>query len=176
MPQLPESNNQRSQAGMRPLASGHPAGPPLAHPDPFLIEVCPHENETSRVVDHVSNIHYLEWLDRAAEMHMDAMGWTRADLLATGRMWFVARHEIDYLAEVRAGEVLYLATWVRDLRRAKSWRDSVLWRLDGDPDDEPRMVCTASTLWVLVDLKTRRPCRVPEAMTKALNPLSPRHR
>jgi acyl-CoA thioester hydrolase len=145
--------------------------PELAHPSPFFAIVRPHHDEQSRIVDHVSNVEYLRWLDRAAELHMDSMGWTREALLETGRMWFVARHEIDYLAEAHAGDELHLATWVRDLRRAKSWRETVIWRGAADSDDEPCMVCSASTLWVLVDLQTRRPCRVPPDMAEVLSPL-----
>ncbi len=35
------------------------------------------------------------------------------------------------------------------------------------------LVCRASTLWVLVDLATRRPRRVPAAMVDCLDPLEP---
>ena len=156
---------------VRPLLARPSCTPPLAHPEPFFAAVHPCSEEQSRIVDHISNVEYLRWLDRAAELHMDSLGWTRDDLLETGRMWFVARHEIDYLAEVHAGDELHLATWVRDLRRAKSWRDTTIWRTNADSDDEPRMVCSASTLWVLVDLQTRRPCRVPPDMVDVLSPL-----
>ncbi|MEE3001493.1 MAG: acyl-CoA thioesterase [Planctomycetota bacterium] len=144
--------------------------PSIEHPSPFFVEITANEGETSRVVEHVSNVHFLRWLDRGAELHLDSAGWTRSDLLSRGLMWFVARHEIDYIAEVLPGDQLYMATWVRDLRRVKSWRDSVLWRIE---DDEPRIVCTASTLWVLVLLETRRPCTVPADMAAALEPLHP---
>ncbi|MDG2291244.1 MAG: acyl-CoA thioesterase [Phycisphaerales bacterium] len=156
---------------VRPLGTPPVGHPPLDHPHPFFAEVRPDHAESSQVVDHVSNVHYLRWLDRAAELHMDAQGWTRDSLLSAGHMWFVARHEIDYRAEVHAGDVLHLGTWVRDIRRAKSWRDTVLWRQNGNPDDEPQVVCTASTLWVLVELESRRPRRVPAAMAAAMNPL-----
>ena len=159
------------QPDVRPLHGPPDDAPSLEHPAPFFAIVRPHHDEQSRIIDHVSNVEYLRWLDRAAELHMDALGWTRDALLKTGRMWFVARHEIDYLAEAHAGDELHLATWVRDLRRAKSWRDTVIWRSPTDSDDEPCMVCRASTLWVLVDLQTRRPCRVPPDMADVLSPL-----
>ncbi len=152
------------------LGSPPAISPSIEHPSPFFVEITADEDETSRVVEHVSNVHFLRWLDRAAELHMDNAGWTRADLLAEGWMWFVARHEIDYIAEVLPGDQVYMATWVRDLRRVKSWRDSILWRIE---DGEPRIVCTASTLWVLVLLETRRPCSVPADMAAALEPLHP---
>lgn len=127
----------------------------------------------SRGVPHVNNAEYVRWIDRLAEMATDAAGFTRASMLGENRMWFVARHEIDYRAEVHADEHLVLATWVRDLRRSKSWRDTVIWRPGQNAQDDPVVVCTASTLWVHVDLATRRPCRVAADMAAALDPLHP---
>jgi acyl-CoA thioester hydrolase len=148
--------------------------PTLQHARPWFASIHATSAGTSRGVDHVSNIEFVRWLDRAAELHLDSLGWTRGDLFASGRMWFVARHEIDYRAEVLAGDDLVLATWVRDLKRAKSWRDTVIWRNCIDEDDEPCIVCTASTLWVHVDLETRRPCRVDHSMAEAFDLLHPR--
>jgi acyl-CoA thioester hydrolase len=81
-------------------------------------------------------------------------------------MWFVARHEIDYLAECWRGDELVIATWVRDFKRVKSWRDFAIMR----PGDGT-LVCRASTLWVLVELKTRRPVRIEPAMIDRFDPL-----
>lgn len=52
-----------------------------------------------------------------------------------------------------------IATWPRDFARVKSWRDYVVIR----PSDQT-VVCKASTLWVLVNLETRRPIRIPQEM------------
>jgi acyl-CoA thioester hydrolase len=52
-----------------------------------------------------------------------------------------------------------IATWARDFARVKSWRDYAVIR----PSDKT-VVCRASTLWVLVNLETRRPIRIPPAM------------
>jgi acyl-CoA thioester hydrolase len=83
-------------------------------------------------------------------------------------MWFVARHEIDYLAEAFPDDELIIATWVRDMRKVKSWRDYLIIR----PADQT-VICRAATLWVLVDLATRRPCRIEREMADRFNPLVP---
>lgn len=170
MPTNTDTGSLDSVPNVVPLDRPPGATPPIEHSSPFFVEITADDGETSRAVDHVSNVHFLRWLDRAAELHMDSAGWTRADLLAEGHMWFVARHEIDYVAEVIPGDRLYMATWVRDLRRVKSWRDSVIWRIE---DAGPKIVCSASTLWVLVLLETRRPCTVPADMAASLEPLHP---
>ncbi|MEE2719033.1 MAG: thioesterase family protein [Planctomycetota bacterium] len=147
--------------------------PTMEHPRPWLVSIRTTGAGESRSVAHISNIEYVRWLDRAAELHLDHLGWTRQAMLEAGTMWFVARHEIDYRAEVHANEELVLATWVRDLKRSKSWRDTIIWRPGVSQDDEPVIVCTASTLWVHVDLDTRRPCRVGPEMAAAIDPLHP---
>jgi acyl-CoA thioester hydrolase len=119
------------------------------------------------VIEHASNVEYVRWLDRAAELHSDSLGCTRAALLERGQMWFVARHEIDYLAEAWLGDELLIATWVRDMRRVRSWRAYAIIR----PGDD-QVICRAATLWVLVDLATRRPVQIPEEMRRRFQPLT----
>ena len=161
----------------------HVAAPPLVacsdpirvdpelvpHPRPFLCELTINDDQLSQVIAHVNNIEYVRWLDRAAEMHADAWGWTRPRLLERGWMWFVARHEVDYIAECWRGDRLVVATWVRDARRVRSWRDYTVLRADDDGAWEP--VCRASTLWVLIDLETRRPRPIPDDMLKSFDAL-----
>lgn len=138
----------------------------VAHPAPFVCGLTVSADQLSRSIPHVSNIEYVRWLDRAAELHALAVGASWRDLYAQGRMWFVARHEIDYQAEVWESDELLIATWVREFRRVKSWRDSVIAR----PSDGT-IVCCAATLWVLVDLVTRRPVRIAPDLAARFTPL-----
>ena len=140
----------------------------VVHPRPAWLRVRSSEEEASAVIPHVSNVAFVRWIDHAAERALSAAGWSYQDLLDHRAMFFVARHEIDYRMEVDPGEDLFMATWVRDIRRVKSWRDTIIWRIW---DDEAVVVCTASTLWVHVNLETRRPTRIPVDMTEALVPL-----
>ncbi|HRP63317.1 MAG TPA: thioesterase family protein [Phycisphaerales bacterium] len=157
--------------------SGHlvPLGSPIdwsrydvPHHAPFQCHLTIAPSQISDTIPHVSNIEYVRWLDRAAELHSDACSYTRQSMLDAGVMWFVARHEIDYLAETWLDDHLLIATWVRQVRRVKAWREYVVVR----PADET-VICRAATLWVLVDLTTRRPTRIPEIMAKAFAPIEP---
>jgi acyl-CoA thioester hydrolase len=151
------------------VLSAPPTGAPeVPHPQALWAQLTPGEDASSRAVNHVSNVEYVRWLDQLGQLHMNALGWTSEDLLASGAMWFVARHEIDYRLEARAGELLIAATWVRNLRRVKSWRDVMVWR---PAPDGWKLVCTATTLWVYVDLESRRGTRPPGDMVAALQPL-----
>ncbi|MFO0963086.1 MAG: acyl-CoA thioesterase [Phycisphaerales bacterium] len=147
-------------AALRP-----PDGAGVAHARPFALRLVPGAEGVSRAVAHINNVEYVRWLDRAAELHADALGYTRAAMLEQGRMWFVARHEIDYKSEAFPGETLHVFTWVRTMGRSASWRDTVVVRADG------RLVCRASTCWAFVDLETRRPARIPAEMALAFDPL-----
>ena len=139
------------------------------HPSPFqcAIEITP--EQSSNEVDHVNNIEFLRWIDNASQLHCDACGWERAKLLSNGIMWFVARHEIDYCSEARSTDCLRLTTWVDDVRRVKAWRTTYVHALG----EEPRIVCKCKTLWVLVDIESRKPKTVPLDMAKSFHPLTP---
>lgn len=155
-------------AELRPCSiSGDLAAYGVTNSAPFVCELVVARAGLSGIVDHVSNIEYVRWLDRAAELHADSLGFTRQRLLGEGVMWFVARHEIDYLAEAWPGDRLVIATWVRDMRRVKSWRDYVIAR----PSDGA-VICRAATLWVLVDLETRKPTRIPAPMIESFQAFS----
>ena len=142
------------------------AGYEVPHSAPFLIDLRIGASDLAEVIEHVSNVQYIRWLDRAAELHADSLGYTRRWMLDHGVMWFVGRHEIDYRAEAWLDDELVVATWVRDMKRFKSWRDYLVIR----PRDE-RVICQASTLWVFVDLGTRRPRRVDDEMIQRFAPL-----
>ncbi len=136
------------------------------HARPFLAEIVVAKEHLSRALPHANNIEYVRWLDQVAEMHADSLGHTRDRLIAEDRCFFVARHEVDYLAECWEGERLLIATWVRSMRKTTSWRDTIIVR----PADTT-VVCRASTLWAFVDLISRRPARIPAAMAASFDPL-----
>jgi len=141
----------------------------LDSPHPFLCDITIDSGQLGSEIPHVANVEYVRWLDRAAELHADSLGFTRRRMLDEGFMWFVARHQIDYRAEVWGQDRLVIATWVRDVRRAKSWRDYLVVR----PSDRA-IVCEASTLWVLVRLSDRRPVQFTREMINAFSPLQTR--
>ncbi|MBI1303276.1 MAG: acyl-CoA thioesterase [Phycisphaera sp.] len=117
------------------------------------IEVLP--DETSALVPHANNIVILGWVDLAASLHGAHAGAAREEIARDGRMWFVARHEIDYLAEAFAGEPLVLATWVERAGRTSLLRATAIVRTDGTP------IARARSRWAFVDLGTRRPTAIP---------------
>jgi acyl-CoA thioester hydrolase len=138
----------------------------IPHPRAFLAKLVVTAEDLSRLVPHANNVEYLRWIDRVAELHADHLEHTRARLLEAGRCFFVARHEVDYLAECWEHEELLVATWVRSMRKTTSWRDTLILR----PADGA-VICRGSTLWAFVDMSSRRPARIPDAMIDDFDPL-----
>jgi len=141
----------------------------VPHPRPFVLETIVDRSDLSDLVPHMNNVRSLHWVDRAAEAHADAMGMSRPALLESELMWFVGRHELEYRAECFEGERLFVCTWVRNAVGARSWRDTVILRPDADRG--AHLAVRAATLWVLVDLTTRKPRRIPSSMLAGLDPL-----
>jgi acyl-CoA thioester hydrolase len=149
-----------------------PDAAPLAawgvpHPSPHLLEVEVDAASLSACVPHLNNVEILRLVDRAAESHLDGLGHTRASMAARGVMWFVVRHEIDYLAEAFGGDRLLVATWIRRHGRTTSDRVTRIVR----PGDGT-IVAAAESRWVHIDLATRRPLRIPKDLLAAL-PIEP---
>lgn len=153
-------------SSLRTMLERAAGGAMTLHGRPFLGRLIVGAEDLSRLVPHANNVEYLRWIDRIAELHADRLGHTRARLLEGGRCFFVARHEVDYLAECWEGETLLVATWVRSMRKTTSWRDTLIVR----PADGAA-ICRGSTLWAFVDMQTRRPARIPEAMIADFDPL-----
>lgn len=118
--------------------------------------------ETSALVPHANNIVILGWIDRIASLHGAALGAARDELARQGCMWFVARHEVDYLGESFVGDELVIATWVESTGRTSLMRATRIVRAADGKD-----VVRALSRWALVDLATRRPVAMPEATRAA---------
>ena len=132
------------------------------------------DEEVSALVPHANNIVILGWIDRIAELHGAHAGAARESIAREGRMWFVARHEIDYLGESFVGDELVIATWIEKLGRTSLTRTTVIAkrpdRADGVATVSARstILVRASSRWAFVDLATRRPAAIPEDVRRAL--------
>jgi acyl-CoA thioester hydrolase len=108
---------------------------------------------------HVNNQVYLDWLMGAATRHSAAVGWDIGRLIAMGEGWVVRRHEIDYLLPVLPGETVTLHTWIESVEKVSSERRYEIFR-----KSDGKKVCQGRTMWVWINYKTGRPCRIPEAL------------
>ena len=95
----------------------HVANPPAWDaPAPHVIAI----DVTSAHIDlmqHVNNVHYLQWLENVAWDHSVALGMRPEDYTRLGHGMVVRRHELDYIAPALLGDRVLLATWIVGLDR-----------------------------------------------------------
>jgi acyl-CoA thioester hydrolase len=106
---------------------------------------------------HVSNLVYVRWILDLATAHSRALGWDHARYRELGAVFVVRRHEIDYVAQVREGEVLAGETWVDGWRLASCVRRTELRRGE-------QVVARGATTWAFISLASGRPQRIPDEL------------
>jgi acyl-CoA thioester hydrolase len=106
---------------------------------------------------HANNVVWVRWVNEAAIEHSRSVGLGPDVYLALGVVWVVRRHDIEYLSPALDGEELEATTWIETLRGATSLRRTVISR-DGRP------LANAATTWVLIDMVTAKPRRIPPEM------------
>ncbi|MEZ4371740.1 MAG: thioesterase family protein [Polyangiaceae bacterium] len=109
---------------------------------------------------HVSNLEWVRWVSRIATAHSESVGLGFSAYQQLGLLWVVRRHEIDYLAEALEGQLLEVNTWIADVRGATSRRSTRFHRIADDGSRQ--LLVSAETTWAMIDLKRRRPTRVPK--------------
>ena len=99
---------------------------------------------------HVNNVAYLKWTQSVANMHWKKLS---SEKLRENVLWFVLRHEIDYIQQAFANDTLTIYTWIEDAKGARSNRMFRIFR-----NDELLVKC--KTTWCLIDAKTQKPKRI----------------
>src|SRR3978361_672017 len=69
------------------------------------------------LMQHVNNVHYLQWLENVAWAHSVALGMRRDASPRLGVGMGVRRHELDSVAPALLGDRVLLATWIVALDR-----------------------------------------------------------
>ena len=133
---------------------------PASSSDPFILPVVVAASDIDDL-GHASNIAYVRWIQDVALAHSVAVGLGLDAYRKLGGVFFVRRHEIDYLRPVLRGDSLQLRTWIDSVAAAKCVRSTEIASLDGT------IVCEARTTWGFVDLGSGRPIRIPEAVRNA---------
>lgn len=111
---------------------------------------------------HVSNIVYVRWVQEVAIAHSAAVGWTPAAYLASGSVFVVRRHEIEYLASAVEGDEVELITWVESFSVASSVRQTRLFRVRDEKE-----LARATTTWAFVSTRSGKPTRIPAEIIAA---------
>ena len=101
---------------------------------------------------HVNNAVWVQWVQDIATAHWSAAA---APEHQAQFFWVVIRHEIDYRANIAAGETVHGETWIEgEPQGAKSVR-----RVDFH-NDAGKVIVSAATTWAMLERESQRLVRV----------------
>ncbi len=113
------------------------------------------DNEIDEL-QHANNAAYVNWMQEAAIAHSTAQGWPSQRYWDASHAWVARSHKIEYLQPAHQGDHLTVRTWVADMQRVSSLRKYEIVR-----ESDDTLIARAETRWAFINLKTRRPMRIP---------------
>lgn len=96
------------------------------------------------------------FLQEAAGNHVDALGIGIETLVAQGMTWILSRFHIKIQRYPLWRETVRIETWESKAYSFYAIRDSVML------DNQNQCLVTASSLWLILDIHSRHPLRIPE--------------
>lgn len=116
-------------------------------------------------MQHVNNAAFLNMLEDAAIQAARHLGWPVPRLLSEKIAMMVRRQQIEYKQPALLDDELEIRTWLFDLRRIGATRYYEIRRISDDA-----LMVRAQAQWVVVNIETGRPMRVP---TQLLDDFAP---
>ena len=108
----------------------------------------------------------LSWLQEAALGHSHTRGFSVDDIKSKGITWVLSRITVQFERMPVADEQILVRTWPVTRESRSGIRDFELY------DQCGKRVATATSLWVLLNLATRRPVKINEYLPEyPLNPV-----
>ena len=102
---------------------------------------------------------YWRILQNAAGAHATLLSAATEELRLAGRTWMLSKMRLDIHRHLLLGEEIEVETWPSTkIKGARAYRDFVL------KDSQGQICASASSLWVIVDLASRKPVRIPESI------------
>ena len=105
---------------------------------------------------HAGNVTWVRWVQDAATEHSFSVGLGLDQYRELGLLWVVRRHEVDYLQAAFEGDAIVAATWIEGVKGATAIRRTRFVR-----EKDGVELARARTTWVLLNIATGRPTRVP---------------
>lgn len=129
---------------------------------PFVLE---HKVEADEIdfLNHVNNKVYLGWMEHIAWQHSLSVGIDYAKQQEENKIMVVRQHELNYLHACVQGDELLMGTWLGErigcCQRKRHYE--IFRKSDG------KKVFDGHTIWICMDMKTQRACKIPDAFIKA---------
>lgn len=125
---------------------------PEAHDAPFTLTFTA-ASEHIDVLGHVNNAVWVQWMEAIATAHWEAVAPAEH---VTAYAWVVARHEIDYKGNIRAGESVTAETFIPRGPSGARFDRRVDFR-----NAAGKVIVSARTTWAMIDRASGRLMRVP---------------
>jgi acyl-ACP thioesterase len=104
-------------------------------------------------------------MEEAAHGQTESLGISIGQVRASQRMWVLTRFALRVVALPRLGDEVLVQTWASDRTSGiRAYRDFRIL------DRAGKLVADAASLWLLLDLKTRRPVHLPESVLALREP------
>ena len=117
---------------------------------------------------HTNNVSYLEWLEKAAWSHSEALGLNIAAYYDLGCGCVVRKHELNYCLPSYVGEELAIGTWISaNDGKLSTTRDYQIIRLHDN-----KTILTGRTHFVTVDMQTGKAKRMLPEFIRAYVPVT----
>lgn len=110
-------------------------------------------------MNHVNNVHYVQWMQDVAIGHSAANGWTAERYVEEGAAWFARRHTVEYLHPAVMGDTVIVETWLAECKNVSCFRRYRFYR-----KSDLLQIAEAETKWGFVNLATGRPTKVLPAL------------
>lgn len=126
------------------------------HPNPFILEHTVLESDIDHL-GHVNNKIYLQWMENVSWDHSSFVGIDTPLIKQLGKVMVIVRHEMNFNAACYLGDSLKIGSWVNapSSPRKRTRFYQVIRESDG------QTVFTGQTLWVCMDLETKKSTRMP---------------
>ena len=112
-------------------------------------------------LNHVNNVRYVQWIQDMAKAHWLSEA---GDDLLNNYFWVVVQHKIDYKAPAVLYDYINLKTYVTDTKGVRSTRVVEMYNSETN-----RLIVKSETIWCLMSVKTRRPCKIPSEIKTLFN-------
>ena len=107
--------------------------------------------------------HLLNYFQETASNHSAMLGWSYEDMLEKGFFWALSRMQLEFERLPNWGETVRVQTWAKGTEKFFAARDFLLLDLEGNE------LVRASSVWLVVEIATKRPKRASMIMDEVPN-------